>query len=63
MRCGVKFVLVILGLASALALRAEKKEGPSPHTAAVLQEYDQSLDQIAEHAMRSVVQIDVPARG
>ena len=36
-------------------------KSPTPHSvgSSILQEYDQSLDEIAERAMRSVVQIDV----
>jgi serine protease Do len=56
------FILAILCASLPLSLCGQKKtESPSPHPVgpSILQEYDQSLDQIAERAMRSVVQIDV----
>ena len=61
MKVGLQFVLVIALASHPHSLCGQQKqEGSSPHTgSAVLQEYDQALDQIAEHAMRSVVQIDV----
>jgi serine protease Do len=50
-----------LRVASALTLWAEENGEPGAAycRTSILQEYDQSLDQIAERAMRSVVQIDV----
>src|ERR1700712_309301 len=71
MKYGIKFAVVILCASLPLSLCGQKKtESPSPHPVgpSILQEYDQSLDQIAERAMRSVVQIDVtsysvPERG
>src|ERR1700744_1324174 len=62
MKDGIKFVIVILWASLPLSLCGQKKtESPSPLAGgpSILQEYDQSLDEIAERAMRSVVQIDV----
>jgi serine protease Do len=63
MKYGIQFALVIVWASLPLSLCGQKKmESPSsPHPAgpSILQEYDQSLGQIAERAMRSVVQIDV----
>jgi serine protease Do len=62
MKRGINFAFVVLWASLPLSLCGQKKtESPSPHTAgpSILQEYDQSLDEIAERAMRSVVQIDV----
>jgi serine protease Do len=70
MRYGTRFVLEIVWVLLPLSICGQKAEIPSPRPtgASILQEYDQSLDQIAERAMRSVVQIDVtsysvPERG
>lgn len=71
MKRGMQFALVIVWASLPRPLCGQQKAAsPSPHTAgpSILQEYDQSLDQIAERAMRSVVQIDVtsysvPERG
>src|SRR3984957_4245152 len=62
MKDGIKLAFVILWASLPLSLCGQKKtESASPDAAgpAILQEYDQSLDEIAERAMRSVVQIDV----
>jgi serine protease Do len=62
MKYGMQFALVIVWALLPLSLCGQQKqESPSSHTAgpSILQEYDQSLDQIAERTMRSVVQIDV----
>ena len=57
MKRGINFAFVILSVSLPVSLCGQKKtESPSPHAAgsSVLQEYDQSLDEIAERAMRSV---------
>jgi serine protease Do len=62
MKDGIKLAFVILWASLPLSLCGQKKtESASPDAAgpSILQEYDQSLDEIAERAMRSVVQIDV----
>jgi serine protease Do len=71
MKFGIQFALAIIWASLPLSLCGQqKRESPAPHAsgASILQEYDQSLDEIAERAMRSVVQIDVtsysvPERG
>jgi serine protease Do len=70
MKYGIQFALMIAWASLSLSLCGQQKQESSPHTggSSILQEYDQSLDQIAERAMRSVVQIDVtsysvPERG
>src|ERR1700729_3306143 len=58
----INFAFVVLWASLPFSLCGQKKtESASPDAAgpSILQEYDQSLDEIAERAMRSVVQIDV----
>ena len=62
MKYGIRFARVIVWALLPISLCAQQKqESPSPRSAgpSILREYDQSLDEIAERAMRSVVQIDV----
>ena len=61
MKFGLQFVLVIVWALFPLSLCGQQKREPiaACRGSSILQEYDQSLDQIAERAMRSVVQIDV----
>jgi serine protease Do len=62
MKYGIQLALVIVWASLPLSLCGQqKRESPSPQNvgSSILEEYDQSLDQIAERAMRSVVQIDV----
>lgn len=62
MKVGLQFALVIAWAAFPLSICGQQKpESPSSAAAgsSILREYDQALDQIAERAMRSVVQIDV----
>lgn len=62
MKYGIRVVPVIVWALLPLSLCGQqKRESPSADAVrpSVLQEYDQALDQIAERAMRSVVQIDV----
>ena len=58
MQCALAIVVALLPLSVG---GQQKRESPTPHSvgSSILQEYDQSLDEIAERAMQSVVQIDV----
>src|SRR5579862_3473272 len=61
----MKHCIIVLTLLSACALQLQGQAAPSaqPATTTILQDYDHAIDEIAEKAMRSVVEIEVTGYG
>lgn len=59
MKCGTSLTLVLLACLFVQPARSQQVPASSATAASVLKDYDEAFGQVAEHVMRSVVQIDV----
>jgi serine protease Do len=62
-RTSLILVFALAYAPSALHCQDQASPSPKPSGPSILQEYDQALDEVAERAMRSVVQVDVTGYG
>jgi serine protease Do len=59
----LRFFLIFAFACSFAALYCQSQSAPSATGASILQDYDQAIDEVAEKAMRSVVEIEVTGYG